>query len=95
MQRAVYAHLPRARHADEEYVYLVVQVLPDPFSLGELDQVDVEITALLEAPDNACLLLGGGQYLCNRCAIFRGQSRSRFSIQISGPSFVGAIPLLG
>ena len=73
VQPSVDAHLPRARHADEEYVYLVVQVLPDAFSLGELDQVDVEIPALLKAPDNACLLLGGGQYLCNRCTILGGQ----------------------
>jgi hypothetical protein len=82
MQRAVYAHLPKARHAHEEYVNLVVQVLPNPFSLGELDQVDVEIPAFLKTPDNACALFGGGQYLCNRCAIFRRQSRSRFSIPI-------------
>jgi hypothetical protein len=27
-----------ARHADEEYVYLVVDVLPDPFSLGKVDR---------------------------------------------------------
>ncbi len=75
MQRAVYAHLPRARHAHEEYVNLVVHVIPDTFSLGELDQVDVEIPAFLKTPDNACAFFGGGQYLCNRCAIFRGQSR--------------------
>jgi hypothetical protein len=82
VQRAVYADLPRARHHNEEYVYLVVQVLSDPFSLSELDQVDVEISAFLKTPDNACALFGGGQYLCNRCAIFCRQSRSRFSIPI-------------
>jgi hypothetical protein len=69
---AVDAHLPRARHTNKEYVYLIVHVLADPFSLIELDEVDVEIAALLQAPDNACPLLGGGQYLCNFCAIFRG-----------------------
>ena len=37
MQRAVYAYLPRARHAHEEYVNLVVPVLPDTFPLAELD----------------------------------------------------------
>jgi hypothetical protein len=77
---AVDAHLPRARDADEEYVYLVVHVLPDPFALGEPDQVDVEIAAPLEAPDNACPVLGGGQYLYDLYVIFRWQSRSRSSI---------------
>ena len=86
MQRAVYAYLSRARHAHEEYVYLVVHVIPDTFSLSELDQVDVEIPAFLKTPDNACPLFGRGQYLCNRCAIFRGQlrvlvSQSRSEIQ--------------
>jgi len=60
VQAAVYAHLPRPRHAHEEYIYLVVHALPNTFSFGEPDQVDVEIVALLEASDNACPLLGGG-----------------------------------
>ena len=60
MQPAVYAHLSRTRHTNEEYVYLVVHVLPDTFPLGEPDQVNVEIAALLEAPHNACTPLGGG-----------------------------------
>jgi len=75
VQPAVDAHLPRARHANKEYVYLVVYVLADPFSLIELNEVDVEIVTLLQAPDNACPLLGGSQYLCNSCAIFRGHPR--------------------
>ena len=81
MQPSVDAHLPRAQHADEVYVYLIVDVLSDPFSLGKLDQVDVAFAALLEAPDNACPLLGGVQEICNPCVIFRGQSRSRSSIR--------------
>ena len=79
VQRAVYAYLPMSRHAYEEYVYLVVHVITDTFSLGELNQVDVEIRAFLKTPDNACPLFGGGQYLCNRCTIFRRQSRALVS----------------
>ena len=57
---AVYAHLSRTRRTHEEYVYLIVHVLPDTFALGEPNQVNVEITALPETPDNARTLLGGG-----------------------------------
>ncbi len=95
VQRAVYAYLPRARHAHEEYVNLVVPVLPDTFPLAELDQVDVEIPAFLKAPDNACALFGGGQYLCNRCAIFRGQSRVLVSQCRSADQASLGHPLLG
>ena len=57
---AVYAHLSRTRHTHEEYVYFVVHVLPDTFACGEPDEVNVEIAALPEAPDNVCTPLGGG-----------------------------------
>ncbi len=95
VQPAVYAHLSRPRHANAEYVHLVVHVFPDTFALVEPDQVDVEIAALPEAPDNTRSLLGGGQYLCNLCAVFLGQSRSRFSTSLGAPtSFVGPDRLL-
>jgi hypothetical protein len=75
VQRAIYKHFPRPRHAYEEYVYLVVHVIPDTFSLGEVNQVDVEVRASLKTPDNACTPFGGAQYLCNPCVIFRRQFR--------------------
>src|SRR5918998_952269 len=88
VQSAVDAYLSRPRHTHEQYVDLVVDVLPDALSLGEPDQVDVEIVAFLDAPDNARPLLGGGQDLCKPCAVLRGQccvlafrSRSVFGIR--------------
>lgn len=60
MRHAVYAHLSRTRHTDEGFVYLFVHVLPDTFVLGEPYQVNVEVAALPEVPDNPLTSLGGG-----------------------------------
>jgi hypothetical protein len=49
---AAHAHEPRAGHAHEEYVHLVVNVLPDAPSRVETDQVGVQVTALFKGPDN-------------------------------------------
>ena len=73
---AVYAYLSRARHAHEEYVYLIVHVLADAISLVEPDQVDVEVAALPEVPDDARLVPSGGEYLRDPGAVPCGRSRS-------------------
>jgi hypothetical protein len=43
-----------AGHADDEYVYLVVDVLPNPVTRLEAHQVGVQLAAPLEGPDRSC-----------------------------------------
>jgi hypothetical protein len=58
MLLAVHAHGPGPGHAQEDYIHLVVDVLPDAPSGVEAHQVGVQVTAPFESPDHPCSTFG-------------------------------------